>query len=381
MDSNATTQPAPEVVEAMLPYLTQHWVNPSASYRGAREVRRALEGARGRVAEWIGAESEEVVFTSCGTEAINAVHDSVRALWAERGQLIVGATEHAAVLESARRWECGGGKVGVVPVDPNGGLDLVALAELLKTPTALVSVMWANNETGVLAPMREIVEIAHAAGALVHSDAVQAVGKVAVDVKAVPVDFLSLSGHKVHAVKGVGALFVSRRARFQPLLVGGGQERGRRSGTENVAGIVGLGMAATMMREQDGERVRLLRDAFEQSVRTRWPEVVVNGEKAERLGSTSSMTFPGVDAAGMLIVLDKAGVCCAAGSACHTASLHPSHVLEAMGFDAAHAGSTLRFSFCRYNTMEEVNAAVTAVVKGAEKLCALRGSRMVTGSS
>jgi cysteine desulfurase len=379
LDSNATTQPAPEVVEAMLPFLWESWVNPSASYRGAREVRKAVETARERVAQWLGAQADEVVFTSCGTESINTVHESVGALWPERGQWIVGATEHAAVLESAARWERRGGKVVVAPVDQNGVVEVAALAELLQTPTALVSVMWANNETGVIAPMREIVELAHAAGALVHTDAVQAVGKVAVNVKQVPVDFLSLSGHKVHAAKGVGALYVSRRMRFQPLLVGGGQESGRRSGTENVAGIVGLGVAARLMSEQDGGRVRDLRDAFESQVRLRLPEVVVNGARAERLGTTSSVTFPGVEAAGLLMVLDKEGVCCSAGSACHTAALHPSHVLEAMGWDAAHAGSTLRFSFCRYNTLEEVTAAVEAVVKGVAKLRALQGEGMVTG--
>ena len=373
LDSNATTQPAPEVVEAMLPYLRERWVNPSSSYRGAREVRKAIEGARGGVAEWIGAEVEEVVFTSCGTESINTVHESVRELWPERRRMIVGATEHAAVMESAERWVRSGGEVVVVPVGRDGVVDLGVLRELLKAPTALVSVMWANNETGVVAPMAEVVGMAHEAGALVHTDAVQAVGKVAVDVREVAVDFLSLSGHKVHAAKGVGALFVSRRARFLPLLVGGGQESGRRSGTENVAGIVGLGVAVGLMRGQDGQRVTAMRDAFEAGVSARVGEVVVNGGEAERLGTTSSLTFAGVDAAGMLILLDKAGVCCSAGSACHTGALHASHVLEAMGLDAGHAGSTLRFSFCRYNTMDEVERAVEAVVAAVEKMRMLMG--------
>jgi len=373
LDSNATTQPAPEVVEAMLPFLRERWVNPSSSYRGAREVRKAIEGARGAVAEWIGAEAEEVVFTSCGTESVNAVHDSVRALWPERRRLIVGATEHAAVMESAERWVRNGGEKVVVPVGRDGVVELGVLREMLREPTALVSVMWANNETGVVAPMAEVVAMAHEAGALVHTDAVQAVGKVAVDVREVAVDFLSLSGHKVHAAKGVGALFVSRRARYLPLLVGGGQESGRRSGTENVAGIVGLGVAVALMRGQDGQRVTAMRDAFEAGVLKRVPEVVVNGLEARRLGTTSSLTFPGVDAAGMLILLDKAGVCCSAGSACHTGALHASHVLEAMGLDAGHAGSTLRFSFCRYNTMEEVERAVEGVVAGVEKMRMLMG--------
>jgi cysteine desulfurase len=210
--------------------------------------------------------------------------------------------------------------------------------------------------------------MAHEACALVHTDAVQAVGKVAVDVREVAVDFLSLSGHKVHAAKGVGALFVSRRARYLPLLVGGGQESGRRSGTETVAGIVGLGVAVALMRGQDGQRVTAMRDAFEAGVLKRVPEVVVNGLEARRLGTTSSLTFPGVDAAGMLILLDKAGVCCSAGSACHTGALHASHVLEAMGYEARHAASTLRFSFSRMNTMAEATEAVAKVLKAARKL-------------
>lgn len=378
LDSNATTQPAPEVVEVMLPFLREQWVNPSSGYKAARVVRRAVESARETVADWLGAEREEVVFTSCGTESINAAHVSARSLWPERRRLIIGATEHAAVLESARRWTRSGGEVAILPVDRQGVTDLDRLADLLREPTALVSVMWANNETGVVAPMREIVRLAHEAGALVHSDAVQAVGKAEVNVAEVPVDFLSLSGHKFHAAKGVGALFVSRRARFQPLLEGGGQEGGRRSGTENVAGIAGMAVAARLMREHGGEQVRELRDRFEVIVRDQLPQTVVNGLGAERLGTTSSLTFPGVDAAGLLILLDKAGVACAAGSACHAAALHPSHVLEAMGLDAAHAGSTLRFSFSRYNTIAEATEAAVAVVKGVEKMRVLRGEGMVS---
>jgi cysteine desulfurase len=263
-------------------------------------------------------------------------------------------------------------------VDRNGVVDLEVLKDLLREPTALVSVMWANNETGVIAPMREIVDLAHAAGALVHTDAVQALGKAEVNVQDVPVDFLSLSGHKVHAAKGVGALFVSRRARFQPLLVGGGQENGRRSGTENVAGLVGLGVAARLMQEAGAAQVRELRDRFEALVCDQLPQTAVNGAAVARLGSTSSMTFSGVDAAGLLILLDKAGVACSAGSACHAAALHPSHVLEAMGLDAAYAGSTLRFSFSRYNTMDEVELAAAAVVKAVQKMKVLQGDGWVT---
>ena len=373
LDSNATTCVAPEVLEAMLPFLREQFVNPSASYRAARTARRAVEQAREQVAALLGAEPEEVIFTSGGTEAINTAHASVRALWPERRRLIIGATEHAAVLESAERWRQSGGEVAVAPVDRQGRVLLSALEELLaEAPTALVSIMWANNETGVVAPMAEIVRLAQAAGAQVHADAVQAVGKLALHVSEVPVDYLSLSGHKMHAPKGIGALWVSRRRRFQPLLVGGGQENGRRGGTENVAGIVALGVAAAGMARAlaDGteRRVRSLRDRFESAVKTALPEARIHAEEAPRLGTTSSVCLPGVDAAGLLILLDKAGVACSAGSACHSAALHPSHVLEAMGIDAAHAASTLRFSWSRFTTEEETDAALGALKQAVERM-------------
>jgi cysteine desulfurase len=373
LDSNATTRVAPEVVAVMLPLLEAQWVNPSASYGSARRVRRALELAREQVAGLIGARADEVVFTSCGTESINAVHESVRALWPERRGLIIGATEHVAVLESAARWRKMGGRVDVVPVDAGGRVDLTVLETMLAGgDTALVSIMWANNETGVLAPMEEIVALAHAAGAQVHTDAVQLVGKQRVDVAEIAVDYLSLSGHKIHAAKGVGALFVSRRMRFRPLIIGGGQENGRRSGTENVAGIVGLGVAAELMwqylKAGEGQRVGALRDDFEQGITQALPEVRINGNLGHRLHTTSSLTFPGLDSAGLLILLDKAGVACSAGSACHTGALHPSTVLEAMGLDRQHAESTLRFSFSRYNTDVEAEQAALRVVAAVEKL-------------
>lgn len=357
----------------MLPLLREQWVNPSASYAAARRVRRALERARQQLASLIGADSQELIFTSGGTEAINTVHESVRALWPERPGLIIGATEHAAVLESAERWKQSGGWVKVAPVDGGGRVNLAALEALLEQgEVALVSIMWANNETGVIAPMEQIVALAHSAGAQVHTDAVQMVGKVPINVAEVGVDYLSLSGHKMHATKGVGALFVSRRMRFRPLIIGGGQESGKRSGTENVAGIVGLGVAAELMgkalTDGLGQRVTDLRDDFEDKIRKVLPEVQVNGDLAWRLGTTSSLTFPGLEAVGLLILLDKAGVCCSAGSACHTAALHSSPVLDAMGCDRQQAASTLRFSFSCYTTEDEVKQAVATVLAAVEKM-------------
>lgn len=363
LDANATTPVDPAVLEAMMPFLRENWANASSSYAAGRKARKAIETAREQVAALIGADVREVVFTSGATESINAVHASVRHLWPERKLLITTRAEHAAGLEWATRWEQSDGEVWLLGVDLNGLINLAELREaLLSSPAALVSILWANNETGVIQPMREIADMAHEHGALVHADAVQMIGKAPLDAK---VDFLSLSGHKFHAPKGIGALFASQRVRFEPLLVGGGQESGRRSGTENVPGIVGLGKAAELAMTTCS---RELRDAFEAQIVSEWPDAMIHGQQAPRLPNTSSICFPGIDAAGMLILLDQAGVACSAGSACHTATLHPSHVLEAMGYDARHAASTLRFSFSRMNTMVEAREAADKVLRAANKL-------------
>jgi cysteine desulfurase len=386
LDSSATTQIDPAVLETMLPFLRDYFANPSAGYSGGRTARSAVHRAREQVAALIGADAGEIVFTSGGTESINAVHASVRSLWPDKPDLVITGTEHPAVVESAKRWKDQGGNVLCAPVHPNGRVDLDALRQLVQPgKIALVSIMWANNETGVIAPMREIVEIAHAAGALVHSDAVQAVGKIHLSVHAVPVDFLSLSGHKFHAPKGVGALYISRRARFEPLLVGGGQERERRSGTENVPGIVGLGTAAELARQHldDGTKARLhaLRDRFEHLVHAAEPGMRVHGCREHRLHTTSSICLPEIDAAGMLILLDKAGIACSAGSACHTAALHPSHVLEAMGVSARDAACTLRVSFHRFNTKPEAETAAHTVIQAAQKMRAMQGDSCLVTSA
>lgn len=377
LDSNATTQVDPQVVETMLPFLGEHYANPSASYRSVRIVKAAIATAREQVAALLGAEPVEIVFTSCGTESNNAAIESAKMFWPTRTHLVIATTEHSAVIEPARHWERDGGTVSRVAVRPDGVVDLEELRRaVVPGHTALVSIMWANNETGVLAPILEIAEIAHAAGALLHTDAVQAVGKTRIDLRSVPVDYLSLSGHKFHAPKGVGALFVSRRVRFRPWMLGGGQESGRRSGTENVPYIVALGKAAELMQKHlaDGteERIRAMRNAFENRILEALPDVMVNGSREFRLPTTSSLCFPGIEAAGMLILLDEKGICCSAGSACHTAAVHPSQVLEAMGLDAQHAASTLRFSFSRFNTMDEVLAAAEEVIAAAGKIRSLK---------
>jgi cysteine desulfurase len=378
LDANATTPPDPAVVEEMLPFLTQHHGNASASHAAGRRARRAVEKARGQVAELIHAQTEEIIFTSGATESINSVLLFAQQEWPQRPLLIISAVEHAAVLECAERWEQRGGRVKRVPVDEQGLLRLDALQAALEPgQTALVSAIWANNETGVIEPMAQIAEMAHAAGAMVHADAVQMAGKAPVDAKAASVDYLSLSGHKMHATKGIGALFVSRHAPFRPLLIGGGQESGRRSGTENVPGIVALGKAAelavTWLSSGQPAEMTSLRDEFEQLLIDGWPGAMVHGADAPRLPNTTSICLPGADAAGMLIVLDQRGIACSGGSACHTASLHPSHVLEAMGFDAGHAGSTLRFSLSRMNTRDEVLAAAAEVLRAAKHLAEQKG--------
>ncbi len=374
LDNNATTPIVPQVVDAMLPFLREHFANPSSAYRSARGVERAITTARAQVAALIHAEPEEVIFTSSGTESNNTAIDSAMSRWPERKHLIISATEHPAIIEPANRWLERGGTVTRLGVNRPGHIDLDELRTTLREhPTALVSVMWANNETGVTAPIAEIAAIAHEAGALFHTDAVQAVGKLPIDVRACGIDFLSLSGHKFHAPKGIGALFASRRVGFRPWLLGGGQEHGRRSGTENVAGIVALGVAAELAMKADHAAVRALRDEFESLVR----DPLVNGDPAQRLGTTSSLCFPGIDAAGMLILLDERGVCCSAGSACHSAAVHPSPVLEAMGLDAAHAASTLRFSFSRFNTLDEAREAARLVNECAAKMRSLSCDGMV----
>lgn len=366
LDANATTPPDPAVVEAMLPFLTQHFGNASSSHASGRRARRALEKARGQVAALIHAQPEEIIFTSGATESIASVLLFGQQEWPERPLLIISTVEHAAVVEGAARWEHRGGRVKRVPVDASGHVQLDALKAALEPgKTALVSMIWANNETGVVSPMAEIVALAHEAGALVHADAVQMAGKLPFDVTTVPVDYLSLSGHKMHAPKGVGALFASRRVPFRPLLIGGGQESGRRSSTENVPGIVAMGLAAELAATHDSQALVALRDEFEQRLLAGWPGALVHGGSAPRLPNTTSICLPAVDAAGMLILLDQRGIECSGGSACHTASLHPSHVLEAMGYDAAHASSTLRFSLSRMNTREEALTAADEILRAA----------------
>lgn len=378
LDNNATTQVHPEVREAMLPWLgAEGYGNPSAGYRFGKAARQAIETAREQVAALIDAEPMEIVFTSCGTESNNTALASALRSYPDRRRLVTSTAEHSAIENPCAFYDSIGYEVRRTPVDGLGRLDLEALAESLSPAgeTAVLSLIWANNETGMLFPVAEAAALAAEVGALFHTDAVQAVGKHPVSVRDSGIAMLSLSGHKLHAPKGVGALFVSRHARFEPLLFGGEQEDGRRSGTENVASIVGLGAAAEMMgraREEGLESaLRKLRDRFETGILAAVEGVEVNGDRSDpdaRITNTSNLHFPGVDGEGLLILLDEAGVCCSPGSACGSGAVTPSRVIKAMGHSSERARSSVRFSVSQFNNEAEIDEAIGAIEKAVSKL-------------
>jgi cysteine desulfurase len=369
LDANATTPLLPEVLEAMLPWLRDGFSNPSGSYAGAKLARRAIDRAREQVAELIGADAEEIVFTGGGTESVNTALHSLDVLTGE-GKAVVSAIEHSAVLRYVETLARGSVQV---PVNAGGRIDLGAFEQAL-AGAAFVSVMAANNETGVIQPLREAAGLARAGGIPFHSDAIQVAGKIPLNVRELGVDMLSLSAHKFHGPKGVGALYVRGGLSFRPLLEGGGQESGRRSGTENTAGIVGMGAAAAWLINHSADPVAAMRDAFEEKILAEVPGVTANGDRDHRLPNTSHLSFDRCDAAGLLILLDEAGVACSAGSACMTGKQKPSHVQLAMGIPVERAKSSLRISFSRLNTMAEALAAAEALKKAVEKLRRVQGS-------
>ncbi len=385
LDANATTPMLPEVVDAMLPWMRENFHNPNSSYGPAKEARRAVDEARAKVAALIGAEPEEIVFTGGGTESTNmALKWLSRVVGRKTGRVITSVIEHSAVLRPVEAFEEVGFAVERVGVDAGGRLDLDAFraaCRAAKEGGGFASVMWVNNETGVIQPVEEACAIAKENGLAFHTDAIQAVGKIPIDVREVPVDFLSLSAHKFHGPKGVGALYVRKGCRFEPMIRGGGQEGGRRGGTENVAGIVGLGVAAGMARDRlvhdrdpaSGGTTSRLRNRFEELVMERLEGVTVNGDQIHRLPGTSHLSFDGCEAAGLLILLEERGVACSAGSACMTGKQKPSHVQKAMGFSDAKAKSSLRFGISHLVTMEEIGRAADAVVASVERLRRVQG--------
>ena len=358
LDNNATTRVAPEVLEAMLPYYGEVFGNPSSVHGYGQEAKEALDLAREQVADLLNSEPNEIVFTGGGTESDNlAVRGVMEAAPESARHLVTSQIEHHAVIHACQNLEKRGVEVTYLPVGREGVVDPEQVARAVREDTRLISIMAANNETGVLQPVREIGEIARERGVVFHSDAVQAAGKVSLDTVELGVDLLTISAHKLHGPKGVGALFVRKGTRLRPLFYGGGHERNRRAGTENVPQIVGLGRAAEMAgnsMDQDGEKIRELRDWFEQEVQHRIPEVSVNGRADSRLCNTSNLRFAGAEAEGLIINLDLAGVACSTGSACSSGAIEPSHVLTAMGLSPAEAFECLRFSLSRDTGREDL---------------------------
>ena len=357
-DNNATTRVAPEVVAAMSPCFTELWGNPSSAYGFGSQVAKLLEEAREKTAALLNADPREILFTSCGTESNNTAFHSALVTQPGKRHVVTTAVEHSANIKFGAYLQKRGYEVTFLPVEADGSLDLHVLEQSIRPDTALVSAMWANNETGVLFPVEEIAAICHGKGTLFHTDAVQTPGKLKLDVQATDVDYLSLSAHKLHAPKGVGLLYVKRRAPYHPFVIGGGQERGRRGGTENTAFIVACGRAAELAMatlHDENTRVRALRDKLERGLLAAIPNSIRNGAREPRLPNTSNLAFDGIEAEAALLMLDQIGVCVSSGSACTTGSLEPSHVLTAMGVNAKRAQGSLRFSLGIYNTEEEVD--------------------------
>ncbi len=371
LDNNATTPLDPAVIEEMLPFLTRYYGNPSSGYAFAAKVRKAVELARERLAALLRCEPSEIIFTSGGTESNNAVIHSALQFEPRGKHLVISSVEHSAVLRPCQDLEKRGCHVTFLDVDRDGNVDVGQVEAAIRPETALVSIMWANNETGVLFPVERIAEICHRKGVLFHTDAVQVIGKIPIRLRDTAVNFLSLSAHKFHGPKGVGAFYVNRRTRFTPLVAGGGQENGRRGGTENAAGIVGLGKAAELAGKHliEGKcSVRSMRDRFEKALLETVNGALVNGAGAERIPNTSSLAFEGIESSAALLLLDRHRICCSAGSACRTGSQEASHVLRAMNPKGDGARRSLRFSFSRFNTEAQIDHATEIVPKVIEKL-------------
>ena len=376
LDNNATTRVDPRVVDAMLPYLTEQFGNPSSIHSFGASVGGAVKIARRQLQTLLGAEHDhEIIYTSGGTESDNMAILAALEAMPGRDEIITSKVEHPAVLAVCEYLEkIGRAKVHVIGVDSLGRIDIQAYRDALSPRTALVSFMWANNETGTIFPVEGLAELAKEVGALFHTDAVQAVGKVPIKLQGSAIDMLSLSGHKLHAPKGIGALYVKRGVRFKPLLRGGHQERGRRAGTENTPGIIALGKAAELALEHMGEeqtRVRALRDRLEKGILQRIPNCFVNGDQNDRLPNTCNVAFEFVEGEAILLHLTRAGIAASSGSACTSGSLEPSHVLRAMNIPFTAAHGSIRFSLSRESVEEDVDAVIETLPGILDKLRAL----------
>jgi len=371
LDNNATTRVAPEVLTEMTPYFSELYGNPSSMHSFGGQVAKKIAEARAKVAYLIGADPDEIIFTSCGTESDNTAIHSALTVNPDKRHIITSRVEHPAVkvlCENLAERDC---RITTVEVDSNGNLDMEQFKKSLSPDTALVSLMWANNETGVIFPVEEAAQIAHERGILFHTDAVQAVGKIPINMKANSIDMLSLSGHKLHAPKGIGVLYVRKGTKFSSFQIGGHQEKGRRGGTENTPSIIGLGKACELAARNmtmENTKVKELRDRLEREILKHIPNSKVNGGEALRLPNTANISFEFIEGESILLLMDSHGICASSGSACTSGSLQPSHVLRAMGVPYTMAHGSVRFSLSVYNTDDEIDFVIEKLPPIIERL-------------
>ncbi|KUG23492.1 cysteine desulfurase, nifs subfamily [hydrocarbon metagenome] len=371
LDNNATTQVSEEVMEAMMPYFRELYGNPSSMHTFGGQVGREIRTAREQVAALLGALPEEIIFTSCGTESDNTAIRSALAIHPDRKHIITSRVEHPAIHVLCAQLATQGYRITELPVDKNGLIDLENLEKNLTPDTAVVSLMWGNNETGVIFPVEKAAQIAHERGILFHTDAVQSAGKIPINMKNNVIDMLSISGHKLHAPKGIGILYVRRGTRFSPFLIGGHQEKGRRGGTENTPSIIGLGKACELANknmQKENTEVTRLRDKLERELLKRIPQSRVNGDTINRLPNTTNISFEYVEGEAILLLMNEVGICASSGSACTSGSLQPSHVLRAMGVPFTMAHGSIRFSLSIYNTEKEIDFVIDKMPAIIERL-------------
>jgi len=371
-DNNATTRTAKEVVDKMLPFFSDCYGNPSSTYNIGIQAAEEVDKARSRVAELLNAEKEEIIFTSCGSESDNTAIMSAVTGFPEKKHIIISSVEHPAIRNPLFFLEKNGYRISHLKVNEKGMLDTDELEKMITKDTLIISLMWANNETGTIFPIKKASEIAREHGVLFHTDAVQAIGKTPIDLELFKhIDMLSLSAHKFHGPKGIGALFVRKGIKFSPLLHGGGQENNRRAGTENIPGIVGLGVAAQLAFKEsknDIKKISDLRDALEKNIKKNIEQIKINGSIKNRLPNTLNISFQGIEGEALQDMLNAKGICVSTGSACHSGEGTPSHVLTAMGIDPKTAGSSIRFSLSRYNTIKEVKTVTEQLKEAVLKL-------------
>jgi len=371
LDNNATTKVAEEVLEEMKPFFCEYYGNPSSMHTFGGQVEHNITSARQQAAELIGCDASEIVFTGCGTESDNAAIRGMLAATPDRRKIITTRVEHPAVLSTCRAMENHGYHIVELGVDKNGRLDLDELEKQVDDNTALVTIMYANNETGVIFPIEKIGEIVKNKNVPFHTDAVQVAGKIPLNLKNSTIDLLSISGHKLHAPKGIGILYIRKGTRFSPFIIGGHQEAGRRAGTENVSSIAGLGKACELVAKnikEENDKVKKLRDRLEDGLLKSCPQCHVNGDKKNRLPNTSNISFEYIEGEAILLMLDQYGICASSGSACTSGSLEPSHVLRAMGVPFTSAHGSVRFSLSRYNTEQEIDTVIDVMPKIVNRL-------------